>query len=190
MALLILAAAAASATPGAARILWIGDFHGAGDGVRTVGFLVGVAAGVATWRVARSRLTDLLGIVVTVATVSLLASLPTTIDQTSQLIQLYGGMTSTQAQHRPASQISSAQEDQRVFDRLRAAVPPGSTYVLHADFPFTIWAHYWLLPRIAVTTPRKGDWVIFHGVRPGGAARRLTGLRQIDAQTWIARASR
>ncbi len=163
--------------------MWIGNFRGSGDIVRLAGFIVGTAAGLGSWQ-AMGRRSNLAALVVIVATSSLLASMPTAVDQTSQLIRLYGGMSSAEAARHAAGDISGASPT--VFDRLTAAIPRDDTYLLHGDVPFETWSRYWLLPRVAVSNRRQADWIIFHGARPVGE-RHLT---RIDANTWLEKVGR
>lgn len=177
---LIVVIAAVSANRGASRLLWIGDFRGAGELVRVVGCLAGVVTGIVTWVALRHR-SDLGTLVATAATVSLFATVPTAADQTSHLLRLYGGMTSAQAERYAVNHVPDAAP--AVFDQLRARIPRTDTYLVNGDVPFQTWTRYWLLPRVAVPTRGRADWLIFHVVKPAHHQR----LSRIDSNTWIER---
>jgi hypothetical protein len=120
--LVILLTAGLCASVGATRLLWVADYRGARDGIRLLGLVAGVGAGAISWRALKRDETVILGLVATVATVAIVASVPTALDQTTHLLRLYGGMTATQAERQGAVQIVGAGHE-HVFDDLRAAIP-------------------------------------------------------------------
>jgi hypothetical protein len=187
---LLAGVAGISASPGAASMLWIGDFHGAGRPIRAAGVVIGFGAGVLAWRALGRSWPALPAVVVSIATASALAAVPVGLDQTSHLFRLYDGMTSADAMRRAAPVVPSFRAHEDVFDALRQMIPARDSYVLYADFPFVIWAHYWLLPRLAVDSPAHAQWAIFHDSDWKKYRARLIDPSRVGADTWIARVRR
>lgn len=187
---LLLAVAAVSASAGATAILWIGSFHGSGTQVRALGILVGFAAGIASWRYTKTRLSRSATVATAVAVASVCAVLPTEFDQTVQLLHTYVHMSASRAEASGGFNLPTAQGEEGSFDTLRRAIPNRDTYILYGNPLYGLWVHYWLLPRIAVTSPTEAKWAIVHGQNLRSVHVHLTQVRRIDKSTWVARVAR
>jgi len=99
-------------------------------------------------------------------------------------------MSSARAERSGGYQIPSAQDDVAGFDAIRSAIPPDARYVLYADAGYVLWAHNWLVPRIATPSPATADWAIVHGSSRDVPGLRMRDVRRIDATTWIGRVVR
>jgi hypothetical protein len=175
---------------GAATILPVGSFHGAGAVVRAAGVLVGIAAGALTLRT--TPLQHVARLAVVLATTSLAAALPLQLDQAGRLLQTYSSLSPDRSAASGGYQVPSAPGEAAsgAFDRLRRIIPADETYVLYSDQGYALWVHSWLLPRVAVVRPAAAHWAIFQGKPHPVAGVRLGSLRRLGPETWIARVLR
>jgi hypothetical protein len=78
----------------------------------------------------------------------------------------------------------------RAFDRLAMMIPERATYYVDAypdapgDPDFEQWTRYALLPRLAVSSPERADWVIILGANPrfwlDGGLVPLSSVRELE----------
>jgi hypothetical protein len=176
-----------SVRTGIVHVMPIGDFHGPGRAVRATGILTGALGGLAIWTAAKKRYSMASAIVLTVATTSAFAAIPGQLDQGVDLIRQYSDMPSARAERSGAYQIPSVPGDVSGFDALSRALPPDARYVLYSDWQYKLWAHSWLLPRLAVASPATADWAIFHGTDWHQSGGHLRDVRRVDGRTWIGR---
>ncbi|HEY3069418.1 MAG TPA: hypothetical protein VGJ34_03800 [Gaiellaceae bacterium] len=84
--------------------------------------------------------------------------------------------------------------DVALVDRVAAIVPRDATYYMDArgpgKTPLRFWAYDWLLPRIAVDSAAKADWVVSWHSDPHALGVRYESLRRIGPRTWVGRVAR
>jgi hypothetical protein len=141
--------------------------------------VLGLAAAAALLLLAPARIAAELGVPVRSAvSLATLATLATTVAagpfvlwRVVEDIRYTARLTTQQAEEIGANMNGL---DERVFDRIRALVPPDATYAIEAapDIDWRRrealpkWAGFSLLPRIRVEDPARADWVVSWGVPP------------------------
>lgn len=184
--LLVLATAVASRSS-ADAVFPIADWRGVGWPDALAGGLLGGLGGSWVWEEGRSRLAGPARLIAALAAASALAAVPPQVHQSLQLTAHYARLSTTNAVRSGAYQVPSVRGQTEVFDRLRGAIGPKNTYVLYADWPFVLWAHTWLLPRLDVDDARHADWAIFHYRNPAKSGIELTHVEKIAPGTWLGR---
>ena len=124
------------------------------------------------------------------------AYLPLQIDHAVKRANTYEELTRPQAERFPAHRVHPSPQ---VFDRLRARIPDHATYFLYVKDStgelvsgggFRHWALGWLLPRVAVATPRQARWIVSRFADPGTAGVPVADVRKLAPNTFVARVRR
>lgn len=134
---------------------------------------VAVGLGFLAWRRMRQGLGSAVAAVAGVALAAVAVMLPYQVARTVYLAVHVDRPLRSFVERAPAYSFGTL--DVPFFDRLRQAMPPGSTYFVAApppDLAIRAWSFYWLLPHIAVSRPAGADWIIARDVD-----RRSLGVR-------------
>jgi hypothetical protein len=80
-------------------------------------------------------------------------------------------------------------------DRAKSVIPPDATYFLDiasrkGGSAMRFWTRGWLLPRVAVDSPEKADWIISWRDDPRRLGIPLAEVRNVGPKTWVARVKR
>jgi hypothetical protein len=152
---------------------------------------VGVAAGVVLWRTARADLGSAPALLAALALAAGLAVLPLQLG-----LAMKRARDNFRIGHAHAERYGPEGRgfDVALVDRVAAILPRDATYYIDArgpgKTPLRFWALDWLLPRIAVDSASKAEWVVSWHSDPHALGVRYENLRQIGPRTWVGRVAR